>query len=173
MFAHYMANKRLDFMESSMMRKVGESTHTPTHAHTHAHKRTHTHTHSHTHTHTHTHSHTHTHRHTHTHTHISPLLSLLIALVKKLISEIDEDRFQFFEASECHDYLFCHRWLLLVFKREFVFQDSLRIFEAGKDPLSLPLSPSPQVLELYSDKAQVETYKAIAKEFLNDGQISK
>ena len=40
------------------------------------------------------------------------------------------------------------------------------------------LPPSPQVLgthylELYSDKAQVETDKAIAKEFLNDGQISK
>ena len=232
MFAHYMVNKRLDFMESSMMRKVGESTHTHTlahththtHTHSHAHKRTHTHSHAHSHTHTHTHAHTlthtltrtqthshtltrtlththshtrtHTHTHTHTHTnaltHISPLLSLLTALVKKLISEIDEDLFQFFEASECHDYLFCHRWLLLDFKSEFVFQDSLRIFEVGKDsgiavpvyelnhsllpplPPSLPpppslslppstsLPPSPQVLgthylELYSDKAQVET----------------
>ena len=147
MFAHYMANKRLDFMESSMMRKVGESTHTHTHSHTRTHSHTHTHTHSHTHT------------HTHTHTHISHFLSLLIALVKKLISEIDEDLFQFFEASECHDYLFCHRWLLLDFKREFVFQDSLRIFEVGKDsgiavPVYvlnhslLPLPPSPPLLSL-------------------------
>ena len=31
MFAHYMANKRLDFMESSMMRKVGECKHTHIH----------------------------------------------------------------------------------------------------------------------------------------------
>ena len=43
---------------------------------------------------------------------------LFSALVKKLISEIDKDLFQFFEASECRDYLFCHRWLLLNFKRE-------------------------------------------------------
>ena len=33
MFAHYMANKRLDFMESSKMRNVGECKHT--HARTH------------------------------------------------------------------------------------------------------------------------------------------
>jgi hypothetical protein len=103
MFVHYMTDKRIDFMESTMMRKV--------------------------------------------------------ALVKKLISEIDEDLFQFFEASECHDYLFCHRWLLLDFKREFEFQDSLRIFEVL----------GTHYLELYSDKAQVETDKAIAMEFLNDG----
>ena len=32
MFAHYMANKRLDFMES-MMRRVGECKHTHTHTH--------------------------------------------------------------------------------------------------------------------------------------------
>ena len=74
--------------------------------------------------------------HTHTHTHSHTSLSLLTALVKKLISEIDEDLFHFFEASEYHDYLFCHRWLLLDFKREFVFQDSLRIFEAGTDLVS-------------------------------------
>ena len=47
-----------------------------------------------------------------------------LALVKKLISEIDQDLYQFFERSECHDYLFCHRWLLLDFKREFNFEDS-------------------------------------------------
>jgi hypothetical protein len=75
MFERYMKDKRIDFMEASMMRKV--------------------------------------------------------ALVKKLISEIDRDLYQFFESSECHDYLFCHRWLLLDFKREFAFQDSLRIFEVS------------------------------------------
>ena len=31
------------------------------------------------------------------------------------LCEIDRD---FFEASKCHDYLFCHCWLLLDFKRE-------------------------------------------------------
>ena len=37
MFAHYMTNKRLDFMESSMMRKVGECKHTHTLTLTHTH----------------------------------------------------------------------------------------------------------------------------------------
>ena len=32
------------------------------------------------------------------------------ALVKKLIEEIDQELFQFFEGSECKDYLFCHRY---------------------------------------------------------------
>ena len=62
---------------------------------------------------------------------LSLSLLLLSALVRKLISEIDRDLYQFFESSECHDYLFCHRWLLLDFKREFTFQDSLRIFEVS------------------------------------------
>ena len=38
-----------------------------------------------------------------------PLL-FLTALVKKLIEEIDQELFQFFEGSECKDYLFCHRY---------------------------------------------------------------
>ena len=70
----------------------------------------------------------------------SPSL-LLTALVKKLIHEVDEDLYQFFEESECHDYLFCHRWLLLDFKREFQFQDSLRIFEARTHSLFHLVSP--------------------------------
>lgn len=65
------------------------------------------------------------------------VLSLPPALVKKLISEIDKDLYEFFESSECHDYLFCHRWLLLDFKREFPFQDSLRIFEVSSRVQSL------------------------------------
>jgi len=85
-----------------------------------------------------------------------------VALVKNLIKEIDQGLYQFFERSECEDYLFCHRWLLLDFKREFQFQDSLRIFEVLGS----------HYLELNSDKALVETDKAIAKEFeLDAGEM--
>lgn len=34
-----------------------------------------------------------------------------------------------FKAAEADNLMFCHRWLLLCFKREFVFQDALRMFE--------------------------------------------
>ncbi len=79
--------------------------------------------------------------------------------MKKLIGEMDTTLYDFFEGSECQDYLFCHRWLLLDFKREFSFDDSIRIFEVL----------SSHYLELDSDKALVETDKVIAKEFERDG----
>lgn len=82
-----------------------------------------------------------------------------VALVKSLIHEVDEALFDFFERSECKDYLFCHRWLLLDFKREFDLEDSLRMFEVL----------GTHYLELTSDKALLETDKAIAKEFELDG----
>ena len=40
---------------------------------------------------------------------LSLSLSFSPALVKKLINEIDLKLYNFFESSECHDYLFCHR----------------------------------------------------------------
>ena len=52
-----------------------------------------------------------------------------------------------------------YRWLLLDFKREFDLEDSLRIFEVL----------GTHYLELTSDKALLETDKAIAKEFELDG----
>lgn len=92
MFARYMERKRIDFLEETMMKKVGECvcvfTHciviifslsvlsTPSHLSL---------------------------------TPSSPSLPLT-ALVKKLIEEIDQELFQFFEGSECQDYLFCHRY---------------------------------------------------------------
>lgn len=80
-------------------------------------------------------------------------------MVKNLIMELDSKLYDFFESSECQDYLFCHRWLLLDFKREFPFEESIRIFEVL----------SSHYLELNSDKCLVETDKVIAKEFELDG----
>ena len=93
MFARYMERKRIDFLEETMMKKVGECVYV------------------------------------YSHTALSlnccslyslltphPLISspphplFLTALVKKLIEEIDQELFQFFEGSECQDYLFCHRY---------------------------------------------------------------
>ena len=54
-----------------------------------------------------------------------------------------------------------HRWLLLDFKREFPFEEALRIFEVLNS----------QYLELNSDRALVVTDKVIAKEFEMDGEL--
>ncbi len=60
------------------------------------------------------------------------------------------------------DISFLHRWLLLDFKREFPFEEALRIFEVLNS----------QYLELNSDRALVVTEKVIAKEFEMDGECS-
>ncbi len=52
------------------------------------------------------------------------------------------------------------RWLLLDFKREFSFDESIRLFEVL----------SSHYLELNSDKAILETDKVIAREFELDGE---
>ena len=36
---------------------------------------------------------------------------LSLALVKMLIMEVDVKLYNFFESSECSDYLFCHRYV--------------------------------------------------------------
>lgn len=82
-----------------------------------------------------------------------------ISLVKGLLQEVDEELFRFFEISECRDYLFCHRWLLLDFKREFNFADSLRLLEVV----------SSRYLELSSDRALIELDKVAAEEFEAEG----
>lgn len=53
------------------------------------------------------------------------------------------------------------RWLLLDFKREFELEDSIRLFEILCS----------QYLELNSDKAMVETDKALNKYFENDRKL--
>ncbi|XP_065833261.1 TBC1 domain family member 15-like [Oscarella lobularis] len=49
--------------------------------------------------------------------------------VAKLLKEMDEELYRKFEDSGLPDLVFCHRWLILCFKREFTYQESLTIFE--------------------------------------------
>lgn len=91
-----------------------------------------------------------------------------------LLNELDDELHRFFEISECSDYLFCHRynvssslthslfirWLLLDFKREFSFSDSLRLLEVL----------SSRYLTLSSDRALKELDKAAAEEFAAEGK---
>ena len=95
-----------------------------------------------------------------------------------LLKEMDEELYTFFQESECSDYLFCHRlstciiiiiiiiiirWLLLDFKREFSFSDSLRLLEVI----------SSHYLTLSSHRALKELDKAAAEEFAAEGKINK
>jgi hypothetical protein len=80
-------------------------------------------------------------------------------LVSGLVGEMDPDLQKFILEGECGNFLFCHRWLLLAFKREFVIEDGIRIFEVI----------SSQYLELSSDEALKAHHKAAAVEMLSEG----
>ncbi|XP_065185015.1 TBC1 domain family member 17-like [Sycon ciliatum] len=49
--------------------------------------------------------------------------------VKQLLGEMDAEFRDFFVTTGMDDFMFCHRWLLLSFKREFAFDESLKLFE--------------------------------------------
>ena len=51
------------------------------------------------------------------------------ATVKRLLEEFDPETSKFLKTSECHELLFCDRWLLIDFKREFSMSDSIRLLE--------------------------------------------
>ncbi|XP_019622925.1 PREDICTED: TBC1 domain family member 17-like [Branchiostoma belcheri] len=50
-------------------------------------------------------------------------------LVRQLLKELDTVLFNHLENCDVGDMTFCHRWLLLGFKREFPFEEALRLFE--------------------------------------------
>ncbi|XP_050398750.1 uncharacterized protein LOC126816353 isoform X2 [Patella vulgata] len=82
-----------------------------------------------------------------------------IDLVKMLLGEIDPYLLKHFEVHELGNLFFCHRWLLLGFKREFSFQDSLRCFEIL----------SSHHLELSSIEAETAVRREEMKEFASSG----
>ena len=73
---------------------------------------------------------------------------------------IDEHKITHHSCDSYYPSLPPSRWLLLDFKREYPFEESIRLYEVLCS----------HYLELNSDKARVETDKVIAKEFELDGK---
>ncbi|XP_021361496.1 TBC1 domain family member 16-like isoform X1 [Mizuhopecten yessoensis] len=84
-----------------------------------------------------------------------------IDLVVMLLREMDTELLDHLNKHDLGDLMFCHRWLLLGFKREFSFADSLRCFEIL----------SSHHLELFSMEAENARRKEVMKEFENFAYI--
>ncbi|KAH9509641.1 hypothetical protein Btru_044088 [Bulinus truncatus] len=82
-----------------------------------------------------------------------------IDLVKMLLQEMDPALLKHLDTIDLGNLFFCHRWLLLGFKREFNYEDSLRCFEIL----------SSHHIELTSVEAARAVMKEEMKEFENTG----
>ncbi|XP_022079651.1 TBC1 domain family member 15-like [Acanthaster planci] len=82
-----------------------------------------------------------------------------LEILKHLLQEIDPLLNEHLEVCEIGDLMFCHRWLLLCFKREFQYEESLMLFEII----------SSQHLELSSVTAERARDIARARDFLKAG----
>ncbi|XP_001627200.2 TBC1 domain family member 15 isoform X2 [Nematostella vectensis] len=82
-----------------------------------------------------------------------------IELVGKLLKQMDRQLEQHFTSNDMGDLLFVHRWLVLGFKREFCFEEALKLFEIL----------SSQHLELSSIEADRERYKQRSRNREKDG----
>uniref|UniRef100_A0A8C4U420 Rab-GAP TBC domain-containing protein n=1 Tax=Falco tinnunculus TaxID=100819 RepID=A0A8C4U420_FALTI len=58
-------------------------------------------------------------------------LSRIFTHLRLLLRRIDPQFWNFLAARGAHDLLFCYRWLLLELKREFAFDDALRVEVGG------------------------------------------
>ncbi|XP_062503198.1 TBC1 domain family member 15-like isoform X3 [Corticium candelabrum] len=52
-----------------------------------------------------------------------------MALIGKLLEEMDPELCSFLQSVDLGHLVFCHRWLILCFKREFKYNESLQLFE--------------------------------------------
>ncbi|XP_061190874.1 uncharacterized protein LOC133198990 [Saccostrea echinata] len=86
-----------------------------------------------------------------------------IELVVLLLQEMDPALLEHLKANDLGDLLFCHRWLLLGFKREFSFMESLRCFEIL----------SSHHLELTSMEAEKTRRQELKREFESQGGVSR
>ncbi|KAL4221329.1 hypothetical protein ACF0H5_019590 [Mactra antiquata] len=86
-----------------------------------------------------------------------------IELVRQLLLEMDPILLQHLEKHDLGDLLFCHRWLLLGFKREFSFMDSVQLFEIL----------SSHHLELSSLEAETAKRKQAMREFADLGGVTR
>lgn len=83
--------------------------------------------------------------------------------VRRLLEELDPDLYHYLEYLDVVDLTFCHRWMLLNFKREFNLDSGLRCFEII----------SSHHLELSSMEAQQAREKQKRKDFENQGGKNK
>lgn len=80
-----------------------------------------------------------------------------IAQVEQLLMKMDRELYDFLHETDM-GLIFCHRWLLLNFKREFEYNEAVRLFEIT----------SSRHLEVSSLSAEIERSKERAKEFVKD-----
>ncbi|XP_077496397.1 TBC1 domain family member 25 isoform X3 [Amblyomma americanum] len=74
-------------------------------------------------------------------------MTLKFQHLSDLVEHFDPVFFRYLEERGAQDLLFCYRWLLLELKREFAFDDALRMLEVLWS--SLPPAPPEGELELY------------------------
>lgn len=98
-----------------------------------------------------------------------------IAMTKKFahLSEslqyYDNDFYNYLKHHQADDLLFCYRWLLLEMKREFAFEDSLRMMEIMWS--SLPINAPEKELKLFEkefEAVQAEVPAVISPAILNN-----
>ncbi|XP_003462631.2 TBC1 domain family member 25 isoform X1 [Cavia porcellus] len=75
------------------------------------------------------------------------------AHLKLLLRHADPDFYQYLQEAGADDLFFCYRWLLLELKREFAFDDALRMLEVTWS--SLPPDPPEHEVELVGPPSQV------------------
>ncbi|KAF6091632.1 TBC1 domain family member 25 [Phyllostomus discolor] len=74
------------------------------------------------------------------------------AHLKLLLRHADPDFYQYLQEAGADDLFFCYRWLLLELKREFAFDDALRMLEVTWS--SLPPDPPEHEVELVGPPSQ-------------------
>ncbi|XP_002762882.1 TBC1 domain family member 25 isoform X1 [Callithrix jacchus] len=77
------------------------------------------------------------------------------AHLKLLLRHADPDFYQYLQEAGADDLFFCYRWLLLELKREFAFDDALRMLEVTWS--SLPPDPPEHEVELVGPPSQADT----------------
>nr|XP_023413664.1 TBC1 domain family member 25 isoform X2 [Loxodonta africana]XP_023413665.1 TBC1 domain family member 25 isoform X2 [Loxodonta africana] len=73
--------------------------------------------------------------------------------LKLLLRHADPEFYQYLQEAGADDLFFCYRWLLLELKREFAFDDALRMLEVTWS--SLPPDPPEHEVELVGPPSQV------------------
>ncbi|XP_014666251.1 PREDICTED: TBC1 domain family member 25-like isoform X2 [Priapulus caudatus] len=82
-----------------------------------------------------------------------------LSLLRQLLEKLDPDLYNYLGICGVDDLTFCHRWLILGFKREFGFEDGVKLFEIL----------SSHYLELHSLEAETQKRLQRRKNFEQEG----